>query len=111
MRFSTPFTDWRVMFDQMVPAHIARQVGWNHGFETFDPSVDLSAGPFVLQAESAGGPAVLVRNPRWWGTPATLDRVVVNVAPNQAAWAAALAAGNHTVVQPQSFDLAVRRTR
>ena len=105
VRFSTPFTDWRVMFSQMVPAHIARHAGWNHGFETFDPSVDLSAGPFVLQSESGGGPAVLVRNPRWWGTPATLDRVVVNVAATQAEWAAALAAGNHTVVQPESFDL------
>ena len=35
--FSTPFTDWRVMFDHMVPAHIARRVGWNHGFDTLQP--------------------------------------------------------------------------
>ena len=67
--FSTPFTDWRVLFDHMVPAHIAREVGWNHGFDTFNPAVDLSGGP----ADGAVGvrfPAVLVRNPQWWGTPA-----------------------------------------
>ena len=29
----------------MVPAHIARRVGWNHGFDHFNPAVDLSAGP------------------------------------------------------------------
>ncbi len=104
VKFSTPFTDWRVMFDHMVPAHIARRVGWNRGFDSFNPSVDLSAGPFVVQSASSGS-AVLVRNPRWWGTPANLDRVVVNVAPNQEAWAAALASGNRTVVQPQTFDL------
>ncbi len=55
MRFSTPFTDWRVMFDHMVPAHIARRVGWNHGFDTFNPAVDLSAGPFLLQSASSAG--------------------------------------------------------
>jgi peptide/nickel transport system substrate-binding protein len=103
--FSTPFTDWRVMFNHLVPAHIARRVGWNHGFDTFNPSVDLSAGPYVLQSASDGH-ALLVRNPRWWGTPAAIDRVAVNVASSQAAWSGALASGNRTVVQPQSFDLA-----
>ncbi|MGH9079271.1 MAG: ABC transporter family substrate-binding protein [Acidimicrobiales bacterium] len=103
--FSTPFTDWRVMFDHLVPAHIARRVGWNRGFDAFNPSIDLSAGPFVLQSVSPEGHAVLVRNPRWWGTPAALDRVGVTVAPDQAAWTSALASGNRTVAQPQSFDL------
>ncbi len=104
VRFATPFTDWRVMFDHMVPAHIARRVGWNHGFDTFDPSIDLSAGPFIVQSMSTER-AVLVRNPRWWGAPAALDRVVVDVAPGPTGWAGALATGNRTAVQPVSFDL------
>jgi peptide/nickel transport system substrate-binding protein len=105
VKFSTPFTDWRVMFDHLLPAHIARQVGWNHGFDRFDPSVDLSAGPFVLQSVSAGGSATLVRNPKWWGTRANLDRVVVNVALTPTTWISALASGNRTVTQPKAFDL------
>lgn len=105
VRFSTPFTDWRVMFNHMVPAHIARHAGWNHGFDTFDPAVDLSAGPFVLQSAPAGGPAVLTRNPRWWGAPPTLARVVVNRAPDEAGWTAALESSDRTVVQPRAFDL------
>ncbi len=105
VKFSTPFTDWRVMFDHMVPAHIARRVGWNHGFDSFNPAVDLSAGPFLLQSASSSGRAVLVRNPRWWGSPPNLDEVTVNVAPTQAAWAGALATGNRTAAQPGSFDL------
>src|SRR5664280_930961 len=40
--FSTPFTDWRVMFDHMVPAHIAMRVGWNSGFDLFDPAVSYT---------------------------------------------------------------------
>ncbi len=72
--FATPFADWRIMFDHMVPAHIARQVGWNTGFARFDPAVDLSAGPMMLASVGPGGTATLVRNPHWWGTPAVLER-------------------------------------
>jgi peptide/nickel transport system substrate-binding protein len=103
--FATPFTDWRVMFDHMVPAHIARRVGWNHGFDTFNPAVDLSAGPFVVQSASPDGTAVLVRNPKWWGTPAVLDRATVEIAPSQSAWTGTLASGNEAVAQPTKFNL------
>ncbi len=103
--FATPFTDWRVMFDHMVPAHIARRVGWNHGFDTFNPAVDLSAGPFILQSVSAGGKAVLVRNPKWWGTPAVLKRATVTVAPNEPSWTTTLATSNQAVAQPTKFNL------
>jgi len=103
--FATPFTDWRVMFDHMVPAHIARRVGWNHGFDTFNPAVDLSAGPFVVQSASPEGAAVLVRNPKWWGTPAVLDRATVQIAPSQSAWTGNLASSNEGVAQPAKFSL------
>ncbi len=102
--FSTPFTDWRVMFNEMVPAHVASRVGWNHGFDAFNPAVDLSAGPLRLQSVT-GGSAVLVRNTKWWGVPSTLGKVTVNVAPDQAAWTRGLSDGNQTVAQPTSFDL------
>ncbi len=105
VKFSTPYTDWRVMFDHMVPAHIARQVGWNHGFDTFDPATDLSAGPMKLQSVSPTGTAVLVRNPRWWGTPAVIDKVTVNVAALTTAWAGTLAKGNYAAAQPTDFNL------
>ncbi len=105
VKFATPFTDWRVMFDHMVPAHIARRVGWNHGFDTFNPAVDLSAGPFVVQSASPEGTAVLVRNPKWWGTPAVLDRATVQIAPSQSAWTGTLASSNEGVAQPARFNL------
>jgi peptide/nickel transport system substrate-binding protein len=103
--FSTPFTDWRVMFDHMVPAHIAREVGWNHGFDTFNPAVDLSAGPLLVQSVSRSGQAVLVHNPRWWGTPAVLDKVTVDVASASSIWPTTLAQGDHAATQPLNFDL------
>jgi peptide/nickel transport system substrate-binding protein len=103
--FTTPYTDWRVMFDHMVPGHVARRVGWSHGFDSFNPSNDLSAGPMIVQSVATDGRAVLVRNPKWWGTPAILGRVTVRVAPTQASWAGSLARVNQAVAQPTSFDL------
>ena len=103
--FSTPYTDWRDMFDHMVPAHIARQVGWNHGFDDFSPAIDLSAGPMMLRSVSPSGAAVLVRNPHWWGTPAVVDKVTVNVAPSAATWSGSLVRGSRAAVQPVDVDL------
>jgi len=103
--FARPFTDWRALFDHLVPAHVAEQVGWNAGFQGFDPARVLSAGPMELQSVS-GGTAVLVRNRRWWGTPAVLSRITVVVSSSTSVWAAQLAASNHDVVVPSGFDLA-----
>ncbi len=104
--FSTPYTDWRLMFSNMVPAHIARRVGWNSGFQTFDPAVDISAGPWILHSASAAGTAVLVRNPKWWGTPSSLTQVDVEVATDQQAWMGGLSRNNYSVVQVSTFGLA-----
>ena len=103
--FSQPFTDWRILFDHMVPAHVARRVGWNTGFAHFDPSVELSAGPMILQSVS-GGTAVLVRNPRWWGTTAVLKKVTVSVGASPSTWLGTMAFNSESVVQVTSFDLA-----
>jgi peptide/nickel transport system substrate-binding protein len=105
VKFSTPYTDWRDMFDHMVPAHIAKQVGWNHGFDNFSPAIDLSAGPMMVQSVSPTGTAVLVPNPRWWGTPAVVDKVTVNVAPSASTWSGTLVRGSHAAVQPLDVDL------
>ncbi len=107
VRFAKPFTDWRLLFSGMVPAHIAERVGWNHGFDTFNPAVDLSAGPFVLTSVGPDGTAVLSRNPRWWGPKALLRQVSVRAtsAPSTGTWTGELAATNRSVVQPSSFGV------
>lgn len=105
--FSTPFTDWRLLFSGMVPAHVAERVGWNHGFDTFNPAVDLSAGPFVVTSVSPDGTAVLSRNPRWWGPKAVLRQVSVRAtsAPSTGTWTGELATTNRSVIQPSAFSV------
>ena len=104
--FATPFTDWRVMFDHMVPAHIASRVGWNHGFDTFNPAVDLSAGPLVLQSVSPEGTAVLVRNPTWWGYLRCSSTVTVERRAEPGGMDQGAERRQQAVSQPSTFDLA-----
>ena len=103
--FSKPYADWRIMFNHMVPAHIARKVGWNSGFATFNPEADLSAGPLLLQSVSTSGTAVLVRNPSWWGTRSILSSVVVSDGQTDDSWIGPLTASNSAVSQPGQFSL------
>jgi len=104
--FATPFTDWRLLFSGMVPAHVGERVGWNHGFDAFDPSVVLSAGPYLVRSADAGE-VVLVPNPRWWGQKPSLDQVTVESPPSgsSSAWVQPLATTNQGVGEPATFGL------
>ena len=104
--FGTPYTDWRVLFSNMVPAPIAEQVGWNSGFQTFNPSRDLSAGPMTIESVSADGTVVLVPNDEWWGTKPRMARVVIKQNQGSPSWIGWLSHSNGTVSQPSGFDLA-----
>jgi peptide/nickel transport system substrate-binding protein len=77
--FARPDPDWQALFGAghpVVPAHVATQVGFDHGFT--DPVDDLvSGGPFLVQSAVPGQSVTLVRNPRWWGTAAALSSVTV----------------------------------
>jgi peptide/nickel transport system substrate-binding protein len=74
--FSSPFSDWKSLFSDMLPAHIAKVVGFNNGFQTFNAAVKVSGGPFEIQSYTQGQDLVEVRNPKWWGTPAPLDKLI-----------------------------------
>ena len=74
-----------LMFNQLMPAHIGRRVGFNSGFDRFDPAIQVSNSPFRIASYVPGGDATLVRNERYWGAPANLDRVVFRFTTVEAA--------------------------
>jgi peptide/nickel transport system substrate-binding protein len=76
MVFSSPYADWQSLFSDLMPAHIAKTAGFNNGFQTFNAAVKVSGGPFEIQSYTQGQSLVEVRNPKWWGTPAPLDKLV-----------------------------------
>jgi peptide/nickel transport system substrate-binding protein len=102
--FRTPFADWTSLFDDLLPSHIAERVGWNHGFDHFDPGVLVSGGPWEVRSWRPGSDIVLGRNPRWWASPPHLDRFEARAVTGNAALAAALGRGQVQVAYPSGFD-------
>ena len=101
--FSTPYADWQSLFNDLLPAHVMEKVGWSPDCHTLDPAVDLSGGPYVLHSVTPAE-IVLVQNPKWWGEPAKLDRVVIKEASGDAQLAHWLRKGIVQVAAPSSFS-------
>lgn len=90
--FSASYPDWRSLFSYLVPAHIARLVGFDSGFT--DPVADLvSGGPYVVSEMQEGYSLEIVRNARYWGTPANLASITYYFTTGAAETVDALAAG------------------
>lgn len=101
--FRTPYGDWSSLFDDLLPAHIAERVGWNDGFNSFDPTVLVSGGPWVVTSWDPGRQIVLGRNPRWWGNAPHLDSIVVNATGGGEAITQALRGGSTDVAYSSTF--------
>jgi peptide/nickel transport system substrate-binding protein len=79
--FKTPFADWRMLFANLLPAHIMEKKGWNPACTTVNPAIDLSGGPFIIARVSSQS-IVLKSNPKWWGTAPNSRRITVDIAAN-----------------------------
>ncbi len=74
--FAQPFGDWQALFNPMIPAHIAKKVGFNDGFQDFGPAVQVSGGPYMIQSYTKGQDLVEVPNPHYWGARPSLSKLV-----------------------------------
>ncbi|HEY6478991.1 MAG TPA: ABC transporter family substrate-binding protein [Streptosporangiaceae bacterium] len=98
--FTAPYSDWRALFSPMIPAHIAQKVGFNVGFQTFGPSVQVSGGPYMIQSYTKGEDLVEVPNPKWWGTPGKLKKIVFRFILDDSQQPPAIQNGEANVVNP-----------
>jgi peptide/nickel transport system substrate-binding protein len=102
--FKKTFADWRALFGQMVPAHLANKdpkgvvEGWNNGFNN---TIPVSAGPFKFGAYKKTDNLTLVRNDAYWGPKANLDSIVFRFLPESTTQPDALKNGEVQVIYPQ----------
>lgn len=101
--FKTPYADWQSLFNDLLPAHVLERTGWNPPCTTLDPAIDLSAGPFMLDNVVPGKEVVLVRNPKWWGQPPSLQTIIVRIASGPAQLSQWLANGSVDVALPTGY--------
>ena len=90
--FGTPFADWKMLFGDLVPAHVMEKAGWNPACTTVNPAIDLSGGPFKISAVKAQS-VTLVQNPRWWGTPSNSRSITIHLAGSTAELAQWMSSG------------------
>jgi peptide/nickel transport system substrate-binding protein len=76
--FKEPYADWRGEFNPLYPASTNSDPavfndGWKEKFL-------LTAGPFKVEGiDKTAQTITLVRNDKWWGRPAKLDRIIYRV--------------------------------
>lgn len=76
--FREPYADWRSLFTPLYPRAVTGTAdAFNTSARTALPAV---AGPFAVQTV-ATDQVTLVRNTRWWGDRAKLDRLVLAAVP------------------------------
>ncbi len=98
--FAQSFGNWQSLFSEMIPAHIAKRVGFNDGFANFGPSVQVSGGPYMLQSYTQGQDVVEVPNPHYWGPPPKLSKIVYRVITDDAQQPTAAQSGEVNIVTP-----------
>lgn len=74
--FKKPFSEWKSLFSNILPAHIMKTVpgGWNTGLA--NPPT-WSGGPFKIASYTKDQNLTLVPNEKWWGPKPNLDSIVV----------------------------------
>jgi peptide/nickel transport system substrate-binding protein len=76
--FDNPFTMWKTLFIVILPEHVAATYGdpataFNDGFVNNMPPI--SGGPYVISDFQANVSLTMVKNDKWYGSPAHLDTI------------------------------------
>ena len=106
--FKPSFTDWRAIFTDIVPAHIARTVGWNTGF--VGPTQAISGSWYTITSYNENQSVVLTRNPTYWGTPGKLDKIVFQFFSDDSQLVPALQNKEINIFNPTTVNLSIVQT-
>ncbi|WP_171170924.1 ABC transporter family substrate-binding protein [Streptomyces sp. I05A-00742] len=78
--FAKPYADWASLFTPLYPR--AAMGNGNAFNDSMRKELKFAAGPFQVGERNDGqGTLTLVRNPKWWGDRAKLDRLVLRAVP------------------------------
>ncbi|MFH8978106.1 ABC transporter family substrate-binding protein [Streptomyces sp. NPDC017890] len=78
--FGRPYADWQSLFTPLYPKSVTGTPdAFNDGARR---KLEITAGPFAPdEVDTEKDEIVLTRNPRWWGDPPKLTRVVLRAVP------------------------------
>ncbi len=106
--FKPSFADWRSIYTNIVPAHIARTVGWNTGFA--GPAQAISGSWYTITSYNSNQSLVLTRNPSYWGTPGKLNKIVFQFFSDDSQLVPALQNKEINIFNPSTVNLSIVQT-
>jgi peptide/nickel transport system substrate-binding protein len=106
--FKPSFADWRSLYTNVVPAHIARTAGWNTGFA--GPAQAISGSWYTITSYNANQSLVLTRNPSYWGTPGKLNKIVFQFFSDDSQLVPALQNKEINIFNPSTVNLSIVQT-
>ncbi|MFZ4295121.1 ABC transporter family substrate-binding protein [Streptomyces cellulosae] len=79
--FSRPYADWKSLFSPLYPKEVmGTPDSFNDGARK---KLKVTAGPFTVdKVDTKEDEVVLARSPRWWGSPAKLQKIVLRAVPH-----------------------------
>ncbi|WP_203816894.1 ABC transporter family substrate-binding protein [Paractinoplanes ferrugineus] len=103
------FPDWKSLFGEIYPAHIAKQAGDDNTPAGLKKSWDAlgktqpkwSGGPFMIESYAQGQQLVQVPNPKWWGAKPPLEKLIFKIVTDQSSFVPALQNGEINAGDPQ----------
>ncbi|GAA4921585.1 peptide/nickel transport system substrate-binding protein [Stackebrandtia albiflava] len=101
MVYSEPFSEWRALFNYILPAHVAEGYGdlatsFNEGFSKNVP--EFSGGPYIIQDYTDGISMTMVPNPNWYGEGPNLETITTRYITGQGEQLTALQSGEVQLV-------------
>lgn len=98
--FSKPYGDWKALFSLLIPAHVAKRVGFDNGWARFGPAVKVSGGPFEIKSYKRGSDLVEVPNPHYWGLKPHLSKLIYRFILDDSRQPPAVRKGKVDIVDP-----------
>ncbi|GAA2644680.1 ABC transporter family substrate-binding protein [Paractinoplanes durhamensis] len=103
------YPDWKSLFGELYPAHIAKAAGDNgtpagllKSWDAFGKTQPTwSGGPYMIESYQEGQQLVEVPNPKWWGKKQSLDKIIFKIVTDQSSFVPALQNGEINAGDPQ----------
>lgn len=104
--FKQGYVDYQGLFTNVPPSHIAKQraqggdlvAAWNTAFDT---DAAVANGPFMVSEYEKGQFLTLVRNDKFWGEKASLERIIFQFLPESLTQPDALRNDEVDMIYPQ----------
>jgi peptide/nickel transport system substrate-binding protein len=104
-RFKKVFAGWRDLFGEILPQHALSGQDfdeiWRNNINNPKTNRPIASGPFQLQSWNRGTNMTFVRNERYWGPKAYLQRIIFRFVPDTNTQVQQIRGGELDILNPQ----------